>query len=241
MIDKYIANEPVYAETFNREYNLGTGGGDNCGFKHTHPERDTYNLDACIDDLQTTIDNGQQFMAKNLIWGQKNPDWLVAIDEYDERDAVMKEHITTVMQGVKAGVDNATGPLAWFVVNESQSVDGLKPSDWYPLMPDFVDKAFIYARAADPDAILVYCDFNVVYKQKKQDNIYDMLKDMIDRGIPVDAFSFDAHVIHTFNYPEFTREGIGAVIRRFGDLGLLVYISEMDVMCEYCDYTDSTY
>ena len=107
-------------------------------------------------------------MAKNLIWGHKNPDWLVAIDDYDERDAIMKEHITTVMQGVRAGADNAP-ILGWFVVNEAINKDGFKDTEWYPTVPDFFDKAFTYAREADPEALLIYCDFNIAYDQKKQD------------------------------------------------------------------------
>ena len=73
------------------------------------------------------------------------------------------------MQGVRKAADNAP-ILAWDVVNEAIADDGSGFKDgapWYPKLPDYVDKAFTYARSADPDALLFYNDYNVISDPKK--------------------------------------------------------------------------
>ena len=154
--------EEYYVEVFKREYSLGTAGGDYCDFASTEPKRGVFKLDDCIEIAKLFVENGQQLMLKNLIWGRHNPDWLLAIDDYDEMDAIMKEHITTVMQGVRAAVGDA--PLiSWAVTNEVSDRQGYIPWNiWYQVMPDFFEKAFKYAREADPNALLIHNESHVV-------------------------------------------------------------------------------
>ena len=83
----------------------------------------------------------------------------------------MKEHIFRVMRGVKIGDKKV---YCWDVVNEAigwiksakwdrtVGKNGLKKGHWYPAMPDYIDQAFIFAREADPDALLFYNDYQLV-------------------------------------------------------------------------------
>jgi endo-1,4-beta-xylanase len=94
------------------------------------------------------------------------------------------------MQGIKA----QGNVHAWDVVNEAigwvseESKWGFKEADpWYPTLTNYVDLAFTYARAADPDTLLFYNDFDVVCTYGKKMAIYNMAKDMQDRGIPIDG------------------------------------------------------
>jgi endo-1,4-beta-xylanase len=79
------------------------------------------------------------------------------------------------------------------VVNEAIDWDGHKwglknATPWYPTLPTYVDDAFKFARAADPEAQLFYNDFGVVdWNKGKRDAIYDMIKGMQNRGIPIDG------------------------------------------------------
>ena len=50
---------------------------------------------------------------------------------------------------------------------------------------DYIDLAFIYAREADPDALLFYSDF--VVSQRKSEKIRDMVQNMLERDIPIDG------------------------------------------------------
>ena len=79
----------------------------------------------------------------------------------------MRQHIFAVMRGVQF---DGKKPYAWDVVNEAvgwvksnifnkrKGKNGLKKGVWYPTMPDYVDQAFLFAREADPDALLFYND-----------------------------------------------------------------------------------
>jgi endo-1,4-beta-xylanase len=94
----------------------------------------------------------------------------------DELTAIMKEHIFTVMQGVVVG---DTKPYCWDVINEAigweshydndslTGRNGLKDGNWYPAMPNYVDQAYIFAREADPDALLFYNDYQLVFKEQR--------------------------------------------------------------------------
>ena len=84
-------------------------------------------------------------------------------------------------------------------------------------MPDYVDRAFKYARKADPEALLFYNDFNVVTNSRKEGKILDMIEGMQSRGVPIDGMGLQYHV--GVNNPP-TREHVAAVIKSFGDLGL---------------------
>src|ERR1019366_5797110 len=75
----------------------------------------------------------------------------------DEALGIMKDHITTVMQHCQGKV------YAWDVVNEAASDQPDHPIQadnfWAKVVgPDYVEKAFEFAREADPQAILYYND-----------------------------------------------------------------------------------
>ena len=116
----------------------------------------------------------------------KNLEGTGTYDElYDTWDAILKSHIEGVMQGVKqeAGVDSV---YAWDVVNEDigysgsawthrSDDDGTNDHTWYSRMNDYMDKAFTYARAADPNTKLFYNDFAQETYAGKQTAIVNML------------------------------------------------------------------
>ena len=79
-----------------------------------------------------------------------NPTWLTDFSgTSDELDNILKDHITSVIHGVNEAADQKV-PI-WDVVNEAVTdspIGGpLKDvTPWYPLLPDYVDKAFTYAH-----------------------------------------------------------------------------------------------
>ena len=143
-----------YANTFLTQYGIGTAE-NACKWGAIRPSQDKFNFDSCVDHFKLAIENGQEFRGHNLCWGMWNPKWLEDFSgTADELDAILKEHITTVMQKVRQ-LAGGNKILAWDVVNEaiadgSGTFKDAKP--WYPLLPDYVDRAFKYARQADPDA-----------------------------------------------------------------------------------------
>jgi len=121
----------------------------------------------------------------------------------------------------------------WDVVNEAVA-DGspsypnnyLKSNVWYPSVPNYVDLAFQYARAADPNIKLFYNDYGAEGSGAKSDAVYNMLKSMKERKIPVDGVGLQYHV--SLGYTPNINDVISN-IARLAALGLEVHITEMDV------------
>ena len=94
-------------------------------------------------------------------------------------------------------------------------------------------KAFKAAHEANPKAQLFYNDYGAEstagWQSTKSDKVYNFLKDLIDRGCPVHGVGLQSHI--TLKYDEEMLEGVRENIRRLGELGLIVHITELDVKC----------
>ena len=118
---------------------------------------------------------------------------------------------------------------AWDVVNEvvSEQPDKMyRPTQWYQMLGDeYIAKAFEYAHEADPDALLFYNDFDTE-KPAKRDHIYQMLKNLLDKGVPIHGMGLQGH---WSIYDDLTAAGLEESITRFASLGLMVQITELDI------------
>ena len=177
-----------------------------------------------------------KFRGHNLVWGVYNPSWLANWKgSADELEQVLKKHITYVVQNVPKQAGEAGKALfAWDVVNEAiadwPSKDMYKPNVWYNHIPDYVEKAFRFAstaaRLADLDIELFYNDYNMLY-DFKTDKVVTMVKDMQRQKIQIDGIGIQAHV--GVDDKANSRENVAKQIKKFGDLGLKVHITELDV------------
>jgi endo-1,4-beta-xylanase len=145
----------------------------------------------------------------------------------------VKKHIFTTMGHFRGRIK------IWDVVNEALAPDGtLAKNIFYRKMgPNYIERCFEWAHEADPTAILLYNDNKVEGmgvdspNYLKSEGFYNLLKDLTERKIPVHGCGMQAH---------FNAAGVGKnrpptprmvqqQIRRLGELGLRVNISEMDV------------
>src|SRR5262249_9553468 len=96
--------------------------------------------------------------------------------------------------------------------------------------PDYVDIAFRTAHEVDPGAKLVYKEFRAENSGAQADGMYNLVKGMIARGVPIDGVSFESHfIVDGANSYLPKIDEVKANFKRFADLGLFVQISEMDV------------
>lgn len=141
----------------------------------------------------------------------------------------MNEYIETVMSKV-------TYPFAWDVINEAINDSPnyvMKVSPW-SIVDDYICKAFKAARKANPNAQLFYNDYKHasmtgIYKDKS-DKVFNLVKDLKDRGCPIDGVGFQSHVDITYTGENFV--SIRQNIRRYADIGIKVHFTEVDVRCE---------
>lgn len=192
-----------------------------------HPEENRYNwkdADAIVD---FAVAHGLKVRGHNLCWHEQTPKWLFkdSAGRLVSREVLLKrlkDHITTVVSRYKGKV------YAWDVVNEAIDDDStkfLRNSLWYQICgEDFIAKAFEYAHAADPNAVLFYNDYNTERPQKRE-RVYRLLKKLVDAGVPINAVGLQAH----WSVYEPMPDDLIATIKRFSSLGLKVQITELDI------------
>lgn len=174
-----------------------------------------------------------------LVWHQQQPEWLSSDGKKNDKGwtrkealEIMKSHITNVMKHFKGKVKE------WDVVNEclddDQSIIRTKPESYTlrqnvwqrAIGDDYIDSAFVYARQADPTALLYLNDYDVEMQGKaKAVAFYNIVKRLQQRGIPIDGVGLQCH----FSVGSVDSVKLECTIRRFGDDGLKCIITELDM------------
>lgn len=136
-----------------------------------------------------------------------------------ELEKKQKEHITTIVGRYKGKL------AAWDVVNEAVGDDGkMRDSHWYKIMgDDFLVNAFNLAHEVDPNAHLMYNDYNNERPDKRQATL-DMLKRLQKRNTPIHGLGMQAHIGLETNIQDFEDS-----ILAYSALGLKVHLTELDI------------
>jgi endo-1,4-beta-xylanase len=164
-------------------------------------------------------------LGHTLVWHSQIPQ-SVFVDSSGARltrDALlgrMEEHIATLAGRYRGRVHT------WDVVNEVvDEGNGWRRSPWFEIIgEDFMEQAFRFARAADPAARLLYNDYNE-HNPAKRAFVVDLLRDYLDRGVPIDGVGLQGHV--GLDYPDL--EEWERSIATYAEMGLEVHITELEV------------
>ena len=123
---------------------------------------------------------------------------------------------------------------SWDVANEAinDTNGGLRSTLWYDTPGigyaangnQYLREAFIHARAADPDALLIYNDYSIEEDNTKSDGLYTMLSSFVTAGVPVQGVGFQSH----FDSPP-SGTSVRTNFQRFQDLGLDLHVTELDI------------
>jgi len=192
-----------------------------------HPEENRYNWRDADSIVNFAQKHGLKVRGHNLCWHEQTPNWLFKDAEGKQvsKEVLLKrlkDHITTVVNRYKGKI------YAWDVVNEAVDDDStkfLRNSVWYKICgEDFIVKAFEYAHAADPKAILFYNDYNTE-RPEKRDRVYKLLKKLVDAGVPVNGVGLQAH----WSVYEPAPAELRAAIKKFSSLGLKIQFTEVDI------------
>lgn len=192
------------------------------------PTKDSFdytNMDKVIKFAEA---NNMPLQIHHLVWGEEKwlPDWLKNGNfTKDQLLEIIHNHIATVAGHYKGKVRE------WTVVNEAFTrglhANGL--NDWWiDHVGDqsFIDQAFIWAHETDPGAKLLMNDFYSEIKTPYSDAMHDYIKGMKERGVPIDGVGLQMHV--DGSHPP-KKDDMIYNMQRFADLGIGVYITELDV------------
>jgi endo-1,4-beta-xylanase len=220
-------NESGYA-TAAREHSFVTPENE-MKWDQIEPTRGAFNFGPGDQIVNFAMQNGLQIKGHTLVWHKQLPTWVTDLTNPSDIRAAMLAHISGVMSHYKGRV------TAWDVVNEAWVVSGdagvgppvIRDSVFSSALgPGFIDEAFTAARQADSGALLIYNEFGNEGLSDKATAVYNMIKDMKTRGIPIDGVGLQMHI--GFNTAPTAGE-VAQNMQRFADLGVKVFISEMDV------------
>ena len=202
------------------------------------PTRGEFNWENADKIADFCRSNGIKLRGHCLMWHSQIGKWmyqdekgnLVSKEKLFEN---MKQHITAIVKRYKDVI------YAWDVVNEAIS-DGVRQGGWpgmdqqsgpyrnsplYKIAGDeFIKKAFIYAREADPDVLLFYNDYNAA-DPGKRDRIYNMVKSMKEEGVPIDGIGMQGH----YNVYGPSMEDVDAALTKYSTIVKHIHITELDI------------
>jgi len=226
--------DEAYAATLGAQYSM-LSPENALKWPIVHPSPDAYNFTFGDEIVAFAKDRAIQVRGHNLCWYMDNPGWLtdfaLTASPADMAQR-LQSHIQTVVGHYRGQV------FAWDVVNEavSDAATGigtdLRDSLWYNQPgiglsgTGYIEQAFRWARAADPDALLFYNDYGIEDAGPKFEAVYQMVRDFVVRGVPIDGVGMEMH-LDTTGYP--STAGLTENIQRLTGLGLQVHITEMDV------------
>jgi endo-1,4-beta-xylanase len=208
-----------------RHFNALTGE-NAMKWERIHPEPGNYNWGPADALAELAHENDIHLTGHTLVWHQQTPDWV--FEDADGNPATrelllerMRDHITTVVTRYKGRVQS------WDVVNEGIEEDGsMRDTKWRQIIgDDYIEKAFEYAHAADPDAILFYNDYNM-FAPGRRDGVIRLVERLRGKGIPIHGIGMQGHF--RVDYPA-TLDSVENAIIAYGKLGLDVAITELDV------------
>ena len=192
------------------------------------PSATTYNYKQVDQVLAFSKTHNMPIQAHHLLWGEEKwlPEWLKKGNYTKEQIMdIIHDHIQTVGSHYSGQIKE------WTVVNEAftrgQHFYGL--NDWFADHTggkEYIDNAFIWARAADPHAKLILNDFNNEGINDVSNEMYDYTKAAKERGVPIDGIGMQMHIDGT--HPP-TKDEVISNMKRFGALGVEVYVTEFDV------------
>ena len=186
--------------------------------------------------------NGIKLRGHCLMWHAQIGEWMYKDEKGDlvSKEKLfqnMKHHITAIVERYKDVI------YAWDVVNEAISDGGWQggrrgmgehPSPYrnsplYQIAGDeFIKKAFIYAREADPNVLLFYNDYNAA-DPGKRDRIYNMVKSMKEEGVPIDGIGMQGH----YNVYGPSMEDVDAALTKYSTIVKHIHITELDIRANH--------
>jgi endo-1,4-beta-xylanase len=171
------------------------------------------------------------FRGHPLVWHKRNPDWLENAVLASRDDALLVDYIATVTARYRGRI------RSWDVLNEviapqDGRADNLRDTFWLKRYgPSYIDIAYQAARAADPDAMLVYNDWGCEAGAPQNDRFraatLNFLESALKRGVPIDALGLQGHL--ALSGLQVDQPKLRAFLSAVQAMGLRILVTEHDV------------
>ncbi|MRX71768.1 1,4-beta-xylanase [Bacillus lacus] len=205
------------------------------------PEEGKFNFKEADKIVNFARKNNMDVRFHTLIWHSQVPEWFFLdkqgkemVKETDPKKREQNKklllkrvetHVKTIVKRYKHDVKS------WDVVNEviddyAPNSRGLRESAWYQITgTDYIKVAFETAKKfATKDAKLYINDYNTEV-EKKRDFLYNLVKEQLKQGTPIDGVGHQAHI--QLGWP--TLKQMEDSFNLFTSLGLDNQVTELDV------------
>jgi endo-1,4-beta-xylanase len=171
--------------------------------------------------------NHLQAVGHCLVWAKddRTPAWFY-------RDGTNAASPELLLERMKTHIDTVVGRYRgrcamWDVVNEAldDGTNYLRNSGWSRACGEaFIAKAFEFAHAADPQALLIYNDYNNELPDKRA-KLIRLVRSLRAKNAPIHAIGLQGH----YEIDRIPLADIEATLVTMRQLGMKVVVSELDI------------
>lgn len=220
-------NSIAYNTIVAREFSMLVAGND-MKWDHIQPTRTTFTWFWADSMVAFAQKNGMKMRGHTLTWHSQVPAYIRGQNwSADTARVVLTEHINAAVTHFKGKI------YAWDVVNEPIDDSGVLRDTLFARSmggTPFFETAFRTARAADPDALLFWNDYNLETPGPKQDSTFAWISRLKAAGVPIDGIGFQAHLgINAGGSGAGSQQVFYSTFQRFAALGLKIHLTELDV------------
>lgn len=192
-----------------------------------HPRPDYFNWAPADSVVAFATSRNMAVRGHTLVWHSQTPDWLF------KGEAGQLPTKEVLLGRIKAHIDSVVGRykgrvFAWDVVNEAisdQKDEFYRSSPFYQICgEEFIQKAFEWAHAADPAALLFYNDYNEI-DPIKRGKIIKLVNELRAKGVPIHGIGLQAH----WSIFSPSADALEQTLSDFSKTGLKIHITELDV------------
>jgi endo-1,4-beta-xylanase len=193
-----------------------------------HPAEGEWDFDDADRFVEFARTNKLEVVGHCLVWAKddRTDRWMMEEDGKPvSRETLLRRienHIHTVVERYADAV------TMWDVVNEAvgDGDEGLLRDSVYSRTTgiDFIVTAFKAARAKDPNALLIYNDYND-HMPGKRNKVIELLNQLKRKGAPVDAYGMQGH----FELGDASIPQLRETFDELRRLHIKVVVSELDI------------
>lgn len=190
--------------------------------------------------LSFAKDHNMTVRGTHLLWYAQAPSWLEDGNYTNSQVKTMTKnyikalgtHVTTNWPGILTEVNVANE-----ILQDKQTAGPygfLRDCFWAEkLGTAWVDSAFVWANEAFPDATLILNEYgNEFANDIKAERFLDLAKRLKNSHIPIDAIGLQCHFTtdktEIYDVP-FDSTQFAAALQNYADLGLDIYLTELDI------------
>lgn len=205
---RFLNEQDIYADFISYHYGVLVAGNE-MKPDALQPREGAFNWWRADQFVQFAERHQMKVRGHTLLWHNQVPNWFF-VDPDDPTQPASSELLIERMENhIKTVVSRYKGKIySWDVVNEVLNDSGNirtenDGSKWAAIVgdvdgdgyvSDYIELAFIFAREADPDVRLIINDYGLESRGAKRTGMYNLVKRMLEKGIPVDGVGLQMHI-----------------------------------------------